>query len=368
MITAGTDGVRVWDLDKPGEFRRLGEEGEPAGSACFGPGRGRACSSDDLGDVRVWEVQTGRLLHTINTGEPYVDLVVPSPDGRRIVVGLPDFRAAVYDTARWKRLAVLKDVFGGGGGSAFSPDGELFAARTPGPRPVRVWETEGWTVVAEVKPGGDSGHSVVFSPDGKRLLSSASVGKKMMTVISDPRTGKRLATVDGYPPFLSDHHAKSVFSPDGKRFLTVTTFAEVNVWELETSRRLRIIGRGSTGILQAGYMPGGGRILGGLYDFTVWDERTGRRLARVPEANLRVLPVDADTIVSYSYLVPAIWRLSEIACPFGILARREFWATLLFAGLLGWSLWKDTRTFGPAPWRPTVAKAGESLGVEDEAR
>jgi WD40 repeat protein len=151
------------------------------------------------GSIRVWDVTTGKETRQFKLPQNRgVNCIAYSPDGRLLAAENSDRTVSLWEIASGKERAVLGEavagnpqggmattiVFGGGiinGGRAvaaptssiaFSPDGELLAARAAG-NAVRVWD------VAFAKEAGQfKGHSgdvatVAFAPNGKTVASGS---------------------------------------------------------------------------------------------------------------------------------------------------------------------------------------------------
>lgn len=145
----------------------------------------------DGGDITVWEVATGEIVHTFNnaaenervlwppgdsftpelhTPAPdrvagYEHALARSPDGRQVFDGRD-----VIDIDTGQVVAALE----AGGGfyalAAYRPDGSLLATASFD-SPVIIWDTATWRPVATLP---NRGQAVAFSPDGARLAVAVS--------------------------------------------------------------------------------------------------------------------------------------------------------------------------------------------------
>jgi WD40 repeat protein/serine/threonine protein kinase len=220
----------------------------------------------DLGEVKVWDAQTGQVLLTIPSGG---DSVAYSPDGKRLA-SAGGWQVKVWDAQTGQDLFTLAVRDGvkvtGVRSVAFSPDGKrLASSHIDGT--VRVWDAQTGQELRVLKGHTHWVYSVAFSPDGKRL-ASASADKTVK--IWDAQTGHELLTLKGHTIDVSS----VVFSPDGKCLASVSS-NEVKVWDTQTSQELLTFKGGGTSVT---YSPDGKRLAGGGLGVRVWDAQTGQEL------------------------------------------------------------------------------------------
>jgi len=130
--------------------------------------------------LRVWELDTGRCVHTL---QRHTRLVALSPDGRHIVSGGVD-----YDT-------------------------------------LQVWELETGRCLHTLQGHTSSVNSVALSPDGRHIVSGSYDSTLRVWELG---TGRCLHTLQG--------HAKVVtsvaVSPDGRHIVSSSRDHTLRVWEL----------------------------------------------------------------------------------------------------------------------------------------
>ncbi|MBI5961704.1 MAG: PD40 domain-containing protein [Chloroflexi bacterium] len=146
------------------------------------------------GDITVWEVDTGEIVHVFEDakedervvwpqGETFVpQLMIPdqiddtilarSPDGRQLVQNDSlKMKTRVIDAATGEVLSELSSEWPMYFTSAsYSSDGHLLATVNPY-APLRIWDTSTWEL-AVVLP--NPGEAAAFSPDGRQLAVTAS--------------------------------------------------------------------------------------------------------------------------------------------------------------------------------------------------
>src|SRR5215469_16188110 len=192
----GAATLTLWDLSAGKALRDLGGKGNGARAVAFSPdGRVLAAAYGSLGwfgrppamrpltvgsVVRLWDVRTGKLLHTLEGHGKGVCSLAFAPDGTHLVSGSQDGTVRIWDASSGKELLKI-----------------VVPSRTlpTGPK------------------GGDIDHgsvyAVAFGPDGKAVASGDYDG---MVYLWDAATGRRLHTLAGHGREVSG----LAFSPDVK--------------------------------------------------------------------------------------------------------------------------------------------------------
>jgi WD40 repeat protein len=140
--------VRIWDTKDPvGAARELpGHDGAvervvflPDGRLASAGGRSATSATSGLGEVKIWDLATGRVLNLRgHTG--LVEGLACSTDGRRLATGSDDRTVKVWDTTTGAEVFNLRGHTGGVLCVAFSPDGQRIASGG-WDRTFRVWDT-----------------------------------------------------------------------------------------------------------------------------------------------------------------------------------------------------------------------------------
>jgi WD40 repeat protein len=152
---------------------------------------------------------------------------------------------ARFGDARLRLSAPVKSL-------ALSPDGKVLAATTPAEPVVRFWDTTTATPLRELRIDVEFAESVTvigFAPDGRRLLV---IRHQSRQARSPSHKWHEPATVDTQTGAVTrwlwgaetDHYLPTfTVSPDGRTVAGVTQYAELKVWELDTGREARTLGK-----------------------------------------------------------------------------------------------------------------------------
>jgi WD40 repeat protein len=290
LASASYDGtLKSWDMTTGKERATLGEYKGCLGYVAFSPdGKTLATGAigspggfPDLGDVRLWDVATGKVRTTLKgstddlltgaAGE-YVHSVAFSPDGKTLAAMNGD--VTLWDLATNKERVTLT-----GGHTeadkesaypvypvmsvAFSPDGKTLAAASRD-MTVKVWD------VATARRSTLSGHthavySVAFSPDGKTLASAS--GDKTVR-LWDLATNKERAILKGHTELVMS----VAFSPDGNILASASYDKSVKLWDVATGKE-RVTLKGTQAVA---FSPDGRMLASAGASIDVWDIATDK--------------------------------------------------------------------------------------------
>ena len=167
----------------------------------------RFVSASNDHTAKLWELSTGKLLHTFQGHTGAVRCVAVSSDGSRIATGSEDSSVIVWDVATGKIVSHLTGHAHTVIGVAFLPDGRLSSIGGEG---LRVWDLDTEkTVVRGVSDVGGFPFRAAYSADGTRAAILDSFGP---STLWDTRTCKVVETTPGGN---FDHLLAIGQSPDG---------------------------------------------------------------------------------------------------------------------------------------------------------
>ncbi len=268
------DTVRVWNLESGEPLFTLQEGRYNVSGVAISPDDDRIASCHYDGMVRVWDVQTRKCLHRLRTGRGLNYSVPFSPDGKLLATGSTGGEVHVWHAESGEEYANFKFpqtslIPCGVWATRFSPDGTILAlAGGPiiGTGTVLLWD------VAAKKPLKRlAGHRAVilamdFSPDGSRLATGA---VDQALIVWDVESGTSEMTFRG--------HRGSVtavkFSIDGRSVFSGSTDRTVRIWDLDQRRLAKTLRAHSNVVTALLVTPDGQRIVSGSADTTirVWD-------------------------------------------------------------------------------------------------
>jgi WD40 repeat protein/DNA-binding SARP family transcriptional activator len=273
--------VLVQDARTGAVVRRIKAHAVDVNDVGFSPDSRLIGSAGDDGYLRIWDIQTGRLVHEFSDFGPVRDVVF-SPDGKFVAGAWPyQDQVRVFRVADGGFVAALpvRTVFG----LAFSPDSTELAASPLLDQEAKVFDLT--TRRVRVRLAGLHGaRNLAWSPDGRWIAAASSDG----AFVYDARTGRPRSETHAH----SGAVATVAWSPDSTRLATggedgtakVFSFANGQLDEDLTLSSQDL----SSGVLGLAFSPDGEELMTGDYAITsvkVWDLR--------PEAAPEVVNIPA---------------------------------------------------------------------------
>jgi WD40 repeat protein len=187
---------------------------------------GKLLAAGGMTAAQVWEIGSGRLLHSFPTPPgTNLSLVTFSPDDRQLAQAGSEPEVIVRSLPAGDVVLTRRAVTAPVSQLTFSPDGKRLAAgdRTT----VRVWDMPSGRELYTLPPHEESQPGVAFSPDGRVLVTAA-----------EDRSIRHWDGVTGAPlkrwPGLNQSVTTLCFSPDGRRLAGGDNASRLQVWDAAT--------------------------------------------------------------------------------------------------------------------------------------
>ena len=322
LAVASSIGIWIYDANTFTEIALLTGHTERVNAVAFSPDSKMLISGSHDKTVRLWNVETGELLHTLEDHTDYVLAVAFSPDGNKFASSDGDFTIRLWDTHRKQMLHAMIPFDGFVHRSneafwvydiAFSIDGKTLASADRNNR-VRLWDVDtgkhllnigvggqGWGAKAvayssdsvTLASGDGSGYvklwgartgefwqtvgyhrygvnSVAFSPDGNILASG---GNDNRLILWDAFTGEQLRTLEGHKNGILG----ITFSPDGRTIVSVS-WTQIKFWDPNTGVNLHTIQGHTRSVFSANFSPDGTLLASGDSGdrIMLWDPHSGK--------------------------------------------------------------------------------------------
>ena len=193
----------------------------------------RAATGSADWTLRLWDLETWRLLRVLEGHVGTVHAAAFMPDGRRIISGSEDRALRVWDADTGECLAVLRGHHEAVRGVAVAPDGRA-AASVSEDGSVRLWDLAHRNSVQLFKGAFHQMRGILYTPDGSFVLFGAGDGTVR---VLDIATRAEVRVVGGQRAAVS---ALAV-APDGHHVLAGAEDGSLRLWDLVTGHALRTL-------------------------------------------------------------------------------------------------------------------------------
>ncbi|MFG3437005.1 helix-turn-helix domain-containing protein [Nonomuraea sp. NPDC047897] len=297
LVTAGDDGVRLWDVTarhRPRLLSAFGADADDVESAALSADARRLVTAGLDGSLRVWDVSDRRRpvrLAGITAHRVSAWSVALTADGAMAATTGDDGAVRLWDLTdpRAPRpLASLTGHVGAVRGVALSPDGRVLAS-TGDDDIGRLWDVSDPAAprpLGRLTGHGEDVWGVTFSPDGTRIATGSDDRTGRLWDVSDPRRPRALGVMAGHSgPVIT-----TGFAPDGLTVATGGWDHEIRVWTVADPARPRLLttltGHSDT-VGSVAFHPDGRTLASGSWDRSarLWD--TGGPVARGHEGAVR---------------------------------------------------------------------------------
>jgi WD40 repeat protein len=312
--------VRVWDLETGKCLHTLEGHRRGVSSVSVTPDGRRAVSASMDKTLRVWDLETGVCMRVLKGHRSRrVNCVSVTPDGRRAIsvsgnsLGW-DSRGRVWDLETGKCVRMLKGFMSKLTGVSMTPDGRRAVSSSYDYWPLNVWDLETGEGVHLQEHYGLV-NSVSMTPDG-RLAVAAGWNDRTIRVW-DVDVGVCLQVLKGHTDGNWFGVRSVAVTPDGRRAVSAGDDQTVRVWDLDAGTSLRTLKGHSYDVSSVSVTPDGRRAVsaGGRADHTirVWDLESGEcdtsegRSRRV--ARLSVTPDGRWAVSGGGYECARVWDL-----------------------------------------------------------
>jgi WD40 repeat protein len=249
MATASGDpgifGVaKLWIAEQGGggkPVRDLVETQDVVFAVAFSPDSKKIATAGADRTIRIFEVETGKLLTQIEDHADWVFAIAFSADGKRLASASRDKTAKVFDIEKKESLVTFPTHAQPVYTVSFTPDGKSIASGGEDNR-IRMWDpSNDGKAIREVAGINGTVFKLLFSPDGKNLLACS--GDKAVHVFD--ASGSSHRRLQGH----NDWIYSLAVSRDGKTVASGSWDGEVRLWNLADGKPLRTI------IAAPGYKP-----------------------------------------------------------------------------------------------------------------
>lgn len=217
-----------------------------------------SCSADKT--IKLWQLSNYKLIHTLTGHSNGVSSVTFSPDEQTLISGGDDEKLKLWDVSSGNQTHNLTQHSGSVLSVTVSSDGKTIATGC-GDQIVRLWDFDSGLLMLTLT--GHSGwvRSVAISPNNQIIAS----GSEDNTIKLWQLDGKLIRTLNGH----LNRVTAIAFSPDGKSLISGGGDKCVRIWNLYSGKLVHILKGHSDCIWSVAISADGQTIASGSADNTV---------------------------------------------------------------------------------------------------
>ncbi len=167
VVASEGEQIKLWDMmTNKALFCLDGVRG-----VAFSPDGG-VLASGGLNDIKLWNLKTGKAIHSFKKHADKISSVAFSYDGSILASGSDDQTVKLWDMKTGRGLCTLEGHQDSVASLAFSPDGHTLASSSFD-KTIKLWELDTYNELDTLYGHDCLVKSMSFSPDGK-ILASAS--------------------------------------------------------------------------------------------------------------------------------------------------------------------------------------------------
>jgi len=220
--------IKLWHLDTGKLLRTLAGHSQAVWSIALSPDGKTLASGSSDNTIKLWNLSSGKLLRTLAGHSQAVRSIALSPDGQTLVSGSSDNTIKLWNLSSGK---LLRTFFGHTNrviSVALSPDGQILASGSVD-KTIKIWKLSSGKLLYTLSRNSDWGNSIAISPDGRTVVG----GIGDIIKIWNLNTGELLHTLSGHS---SDITSISL-SANGKQLVSGSRDKTIKIWQLSTASR-----------------------------------------------------------------------------------------------------------------------------------
>ncbi|KAA8590294.1 hypothetical protein FQN60_014228 [Etheostoma spectabile] len=165
--------IRLWDLEAGKQIKSMDAGPVDAWSVAFSPDSKYIATGSHLGKVNIFGVESGKKEYSLDTRGKFILSIAYSPDGKYLASGAIDGIINIFDIATGKLLHTLEGHAMPIRSLTFSPDSQLLVTASDDGY-IKIYDVQHANLAGTLSGHGSWVLNVAFSPDNTHFVSSSS--------------------------------------------------------------------------------------------------------------------------------------------------------------------------------------------------
>lgn len=257
---------------------------------------GQTLVAGSFGNITIWNLKTGELLHTIAAHSSWVKTLAISPDGETLASGSNDKTIRMWDLKQGIRLRTIEGHTASVNALEFSPDGRTLASGSDD-QTIRLWDLNTGVRILTISAHDGPVNTIAFSPDGQTLASG---GRDRTIKLWTLTQGTRKLTISGHAGAINT----IAYTTDGQSLGSVSDDGTTRLWNPNTGDQERLFSGDGGAVKSMVISPDGQTLMSGSDRIMIWDLKTGKPIATLwghaQTVNALALSPNGEVLVSGS--------------------------------------------------------------------
>jgi WD40 repeat protein/transcriptional regulator with XRE-family HTH domain len=228
--------VSLWDVESGRLVHTFEGHQEWVNAVAFDPGGYFLASGGIDTQVRIWDLHEKKLVRILTGHTARVWSLAFSPDGKLLVSAGAEENIHVWDFSSGKLLRLIHHHAKGLINVAFHPNGKWIASCCEQDPYIKLWNVHTGELVANLASRSNGPTSISFHPDGSLLVSGGRDGSVELWQMGGGQRPQPVKMLMGH------HHNISVIALSRNNFLATLSYGEdIKLWDAASGRLLSVI-------------------------------------------------------------------------------------------------------------------------------
>ncbi len=281
LVISNANQIEEYDFKTGKLIKRYEKEDDFVEFVLYSPDGEKILGALNNGIVKEWDVKSGKSRccyhrHYDNVKSSisilYWNSVMYSPDGKKIISLSSDRIIEEIDIKSGTLIRTYENYEGRFLTASYSLDGKKILSSTH--QGIQEWDVKNGQVIREYKSHSNKLSSVVCSQDGKRLLGAYAWNRIIKEW--DIEDKKIIHVYEGHDIYINS----ALYSSDSSKILSSSFDRTIKEWDVESGKVLRTYRGHQRGVNSAVYSSDSSKILSSSFDGTIkeWDVESGKVL------------------------------------------------------------------------------------------